>query len=413
MKIRIESELGRLRTVLVHRPGLEIDRMSPSMMERLLFDDILYGASARREHSLFETVLERSGARVVIAGDLLGEALAADGAVDWVLGELTRREGLRPELRERLAGQAPAELARTLVEGLPNPATADGRNFFLVNPVPNYFFQRDPQVLLGRQVLTSSMATGARAREALLGQTIFTFHPELSAAHDGRLTLDSSAGTLPTVEGGDVLVPSPEVILIGVSERTNRWGVQALAKALQGQETSFRHLLVVDLPQRRSYMHLDTVFTFVDRDLCLGYPPVIGAGSPETGHVYRVDLDAPNLSFTVQPSLTQALSAVGLDIEVVPCGGAERLNQEREQWTDGANAFALEPGVILLYHRNQHTVDELDRRGWRVLTEEQVVSGEEPMGQGPTVITLEGDELSRARGGPRCMTAALEREELS
>ncbi|MEM7051466.1 MAG: arginine deiminase family protein [Acidobacteriota bacterium] len=415
MKICIESELDPLKTVLVHRPGLEVDRMVPSMMERLLFDDILYGAEARREHGLFCTVLERAGVEVLRAGELLADALAEDGARDFVLGELSDLDAATIGVLRALPAE---ELASALIEGLPDPDRESSGRFFLLDPLPNYFFQRDPQIMLGRQVMISAMATTARGREPLLARTLFSFHPELAPAFESLAAIDglpSAAPTLdptypyPTVEGGDVLVPSPEVILIGVSERTNRWGVEALAESLRCQDTSFRHLIVVELPRRRSYMHLDTVFTFIDRDLCLGFPPVIDPGTPQSAHVYRVDLDAPQLAFTVQTSLVRALAEVGLEVEILPCGGAELLHQEREQWTDGANAFAIEPGVILLYRRNRYTLDELDRRGWRVVGEEDVAAGEPVVGHGPTVVTLGGNELSRARGGPRCMTMALER----
>jgi arginine deiminase len=213
-----------------------------------------------------------------------------------------------------------------------------------------------------------------------------------------------------------VLVPSPEVVLVGISERTNRGGVEQLAEDLRRDPRGFRHLLLVELPPRRSFMHLDTVFTVIDEGVCLGYQPVIepaAAGhSPQSAYVYHVDLEAPQVSFDVRESLRDALDAVGLDFELVPCGGADRLDQDREQWTDGANAFALAPGVVFLYARNHRTLEELDRRGWRVLGEREAASGSEPLlGAGPTVVALAGNELSRARGGPRCMTMPLVRDD--
>jgi arginine deiminase len=160
-------------------------------------------------------------------------------------------------------------------------------------------------------------------------------------------------------------------------------------------------------------MHLDTVFTFIDRDLCLAYLPVIEPGRAQSAHVYHVDLDAEHLTFRLAPSLLEALAEVGIEPDVVPCGGAEdRIVQEREQWTDGANAFAIAPGVIVLYRRNRRTVEELASRGWRVLDAEQVAAGAPVVDHGPTVITLWANELSRARGGPRCMTMPLERAPL-
>ncbi len=162
-------------------------------------------------------------------------------------------------------------------------------------------------------------------------------------------------------------------------------------------------------------MHLDTVFTLIDRGICLAYLPVIEPGGPESAHVYYVDLYARELSFAVRPSLLKALADLGVDLDVVPCGGAgEEIDQQREQWTDGANAFALAPGVILLYRRNRKTMEELGRRGLRILPEEEVAAGEHRLlGGGPTVVTLAANELSRARGGPRCMTMPVERDPLA
>ena len=427
MPLSVTSETGRLRSVLVHEPGPEIDRMTPTMMERLLFDDILYGDEAREEHRLFRRVLEAGGVEVLDAQDLLAEALAAEGARGELLDELEREHGVGRRVVERLAGLAPAELAGALVGGMRREGGGEGRDgqrvVFDLVPVPNYFFQRDPQVVLGDRVVVSAMATDAREREPLLARTMFRHHPRLAGGCADLFEIDAPpqaaadparAYPYPTLEGGDVLVPSPEVILVGISERTNRGGVEALADYLRREETAFRHLILVDLPHRRSFMHLDTVFTVIDDGVALAYEPVIeprAAGhTPGSGYVYHVDLYAHGVSFDVRASLRRALAEVGLDFEIVPCGGRDPLDQDREQWTDGANAFAMAPGVIFLYRRNRSTVDELVRRGWRVLGEEEAVAGEPLLGRGPTVVTLQGNELSRARGGPRCMTMPLERD---
>lgn len=423
--IRVDSEIGRLRRVMIHRPGLEIDRMMPSMMERLLFDDILDGEEARAEHSRFRAVLEAAGVEVLDAGQLLAEVLEENGLPAELQDLLERDLGESRSVLEQLAELPPREAAQALIQGVRVPESErpiQGR-YFALDPVPNYFFQRDPQVVIGDRVMHCSMAADARDRESLLARAIFHFNPRLAGA-SGRFRIEPEApgprrvrhasARYPTLEGGDVLVASPEILLVGVSERTNRRGVQRLAEILHAEETGFRHLVVVELPLRRSCMHLDTIFTLIDHGLCLAYLPMIATSGLEAVHSYTVDLTARELMFRPETSFLDTLSRLGMDLEPVACGGPDDpVAQEREQWTDGANAFAIAPGVIVLYRRNRRTVDELVRRGWRVLEDRQVLDdGEAVLGHGPTVISLSGPELSRARGGPRCMTAPLERDSL-
>ncbi len=422
---RVDSEIGRLRRVLVHRPGREIDWMVPSIMERLLFDDILDGDEARDEHAMFCQVLRRAGVEVLDAQDLLTDVLADAALRGELLAELERDYAVTPPVLRQLADLAPPVLAATLVEGIrlaPEAADAGRRQFFSLNPVPNYFFQRDPQVVMGNRVVISSMANDAREREPLLARTFLGRHPafadvaavfEIDVPPSGAPQHDPGF-PYPTLEGGDVLVVSPEIVLVGLSERTNRRGVETLAEYLRLEETSFRHMIVVELPRKRSYMHLDTVFTIIDRGLCLAHLPVVEPGGPESAHVYSVDLYARELTFTLRAGLLRTLAGLGVELDVVPCGGGEGpIDQQREQWTDGANAFAMAPGLIMLYGRNRKTIAELGRRGFRVLPGEEVAAGRHDLlDGGPAVVTLWSNELSRARGGPRCMTMPLERERL-
>lgn len=419
MTLSVRSEIGRLRRVLVHRPGREIDWMVPSMMDRLLFDDILYGEDARKEHDQFRAVLEAAGVETLDPEQLLGEVLEQGDVRRELLRELAH-QGTGPDVLEILDGFEPRRLAQTVTEGMKSTDAKAGEqihHFYRLPPVPNYFFQRDPQVVFGDRILVSSMATEARAREPLLSRLAFEHHPALRGWQEMIQLHNAKADDVPRrpmVEGGDVLVPRHDVLMVGLSERTNRYGVDCLARRLQQRcdETGFRHLIVVEIPSRRSYMHLDTVFTFIDHGHCLAYLPVLASGGAEAGDVYSVDLTKPEISYTLRGDVVSALRNVGMDVELIPCGGgASLIDQQREQWTDGANAFALAPGVITFYRRNRLTADELSGRGFRILQGEDVAAGrEEVLGHGPTAVVLDDNELSRARGGPRCMTMPLLRD---
>lgn len=427
MTLRVDSEIGRLRRVLVHRPGLEIEWMVPSMMERLLFDDILDLKQAQREHDTFRTVLHAAGVETLDPQELMADILNQAAARQEVLHALEHDYGLDAEDCKPLADMEAAQLAATVICGIRYdgyPLIGRRRRFFELEPLPNYFFQRDPQVVIGDRVILSAMATEAREREPFIARLIFQHHPALQD-HSDRFQLDADWPTswepdrelefpYPELEGGDVLVVSPELVMVGVSARTNLQGVELFAEYLRSHETTWKHLVVVQLPAQRSFMHLDTVFTFIDHNTGLGYPPVVEAGHTQSARVYYTDLQADELAMAPRGSMVQALAEVGVDIEIVPCGGSEDLIfQQREQWTDGANSFAIAPGLILLYRRNRRTVDELQRRGWRVVTDEEILAGGVDLLSGEkTVVSLRDNELSRARGGPHCMTMPIERDSL-
>jgi arginine deiminase len=265
------------------------------------------------------------------------------------------------------------------------------------------------------------MAAAARHREALLARAIFRFHPDLC---DAPVLIDPlelppghphfASPSRPCLEGGDVLVLSPDVIAVGHSERTNRAGIQALARALARTEGGPRWMVVVEVPHRRAYMHLDTLLTPVDRDACLLYPPVLmPGGGGEEARVYEIDLHAAGLQAVARDDLLAALRTRGIDLEPIPCGGEDPVTQQREQWTDGANALALAPGVITLYDRNVGTAEELARCGFRVVEAEALLLGRDEVDLDEdrrVCILVPSHEISRARGGPHCLTHPLVRD---
>jgi arginine deiminase len=420
--IQIGSEVGRLRKVLLHEPGLEVDHMVPATMDELLFDDLLFGDRAREEHALFRRALQLLGVEVVEAADLLTETLGHESARAWLTGLLPPEPSA--SLAARLQRAGAEELALMLTAGV-RRGDGDGieaEDLFEVPPLPNWCFQRDPQVLIGSGVVFGAMASPARHREAILARAIFRFHPELAAVpvlHDplqrreahGFLAEDAR----PCLEGGDVLVLSPQVMAVGQSERTNRVALSGLIRELARRDDIPRWLFLIEIPNRRAYMHLDTVLTPIDRNAALVYPPVILSEGPEAARVYEVDLHASDpMPQTVGPLLLAA-KRHGLDFEPVFCGGRDPLRQQREQWTDGANALAIAPGVIFLYERNVGTTEELARHGFRVVDAEDLAVGRDevdPDSGERVCVVLPSHELSRARGGPHCLSHPMVRDAL-
>jgi arginine deiminase len=414
MSLSIQSETGRLESVMVHLPGAEIDHMVPSMMEQMLFDDILFGQRAREEHRRLQRLLSLVADEVVVFSEVFSESLEQEEARTALLRDLEKQLGLSGSLLEQLRGMTAAELAKALVEGLLDPALSDvperAEQSYLLLPLPNLFFHRDPAMVVGNNVIMGSMATLARLREPLLMHHLFHHHSRFARSNplfyhfDADFSRRSTARPRPALEGGDVLVPRADTLLIGNSVRTSRRTIEELACTLKQQSCGLRRILVVDIPKARSFMHLDTVFTVISEHECLVYGPAIVEGGVEQSAVYEVDLERNELSFTAKESLLSALRESGIDLEPVLCGGSDPIAQQREQWTDGANAFALAPGVIMLYRRNLRTVEELSKRGYEVIEEDQILLGRVEPDLGPDsnkryVMLLADHELSRARGG--------------
>jgi arginine deiminase len=428
MTLSVTSEIGRLKSVLVHLPGPEIDRMVPSMMEELLFDDILYGQRAREEHRRFQQVLGFVADEVLDAQTLLEEVLSVPEHRSAVIEDLGRSLGWGPDMDYRLADLTPEALASVLVTGIEKPAQEIAQStseLYWLPPVPNYFFQRDPLAVVGDRAIRGSMATPARAREPLLSGYVFEYHPRFAreggsfwfrefSADYGRPT--SYARMRPTLEGGDILVLRDDLLAIGYSERTEKTTVERLAEALKSLKSPVKRMFVVAIPPERSFMHLDTVFTAISREECLVYGPMILPDGAEEADVYECDLTKREITWTSEKDLLSALKSQKLDLRPIRCGGSDPIAERREQWTDGANAFALAPGVLLLYDRNVQTMEELSRAGYTVVDEADLLLGRTELPQRKSkkvVVRMAAHELSRARGGPRCMAMPLVREELS
>jgi len=410
----VTSEIGRLKAVAVHRPGLEVDHMTPSLMHELLFDDILFGNEARLEHDVFRAILALVAEAVVDVQELLAEALAQPGAGEWFCRRLAVLHNLDPGRAENLAELSPTALAEAAIGGWIIEEPDQSGYQFALAPVPNMLFMRDPMAVLGTGVSLSNMATNARQREPFIMDCIIRHHPQWRIEDDSRIwfdVLDNRMRGKPrgsyTIEGGDMLVLSPDLVAVGISVRTSQSAVTLLAERLR-HSSPFKTLLAVLMPHHRSVMHLDTIFTQIDPEHCLVFPPYLDPRHDEVLPVVRMDLTGASMGVVLKPSLLEALADEGIRLDPIFCGGGSRLDQEREQWTDGANAFCLAPGVILTYARNTRTAEELSRRGYQCIEAERVLSERMNLLDGRRYsIMIRGNELSRARGGPRCMTMPL------
>jgi arginine deiminase len=421
MQLNVTSEIGRLKSVLVHLPGREIDLMVPPMMAQLLFDDILYGQVAREEHRRFQQLIRFVADEVLDLQDLLEEVLEDGDVKEHIVRDLGKRNRLGRKLVAALLEERPAALAEVLISGIARETESGELPQFDLYPIPNLFFMRDPQIVIGDRVVVSAMATQARRRESLLSKYVFENHPHFK--RDEIFWVDFMATEperpmsrkAPTLEGGDVLIPRRDLLLIGVTERTSKSGVDALMHSLKKANAGIKSVIIVDIPRQRSFMHLDTIFTFISRNECLIYPPVILPSGSQAASITTVDLTKKVFKYTEQKSLLGALKKKGFDLEPIYCGGKSAVDQQREQWTDGANAFALAPGVILLYERNVRTAEALARHGYHIVYEDDLLLGRtelETWTNKKYALQIAGNELSRARGGPRCMTMPLIREDL-
>ncbi len=428
IQLSVFSEIARLKQVVVHDPGPEVDLMVPGMMEKLLFDDILFGEHARQEHALFRQVLARVADEVLDVQDLFVESLQDEGVKLAFIEDLRRLAGLPDETCNLLRDMTPAQAACSVITGVPwddMPSHTPWEQEFdyRLRPIPNLLFMRDPASVIGDGYSVNAMATWAREREPLILSTIFRHHPRLRHLTEQDKWFDQVTPLVRgdikvpvSLEGGDILVLSDKVLAVGCSERSSTDAISCLAESLRADHVAgqgrFEHLVMVLMPKKRSAMHLDTIFTRISEGECLVYPPYFTEGSRELLNVVIMDLRHPELRFTTQPNLLTALKGLGIDLAPVFCGGQDYIRQQREQWTDGANAFALAPGVITSYSRNVATAEELSKAGYQVLTERQLLA--DPalnlLDGGKYLIQIRSSELSRARGGPRCMTMPLARE---
>ncbi len=398
------SEIGRLKKVLLHRPGRELENLMPEYLERLLFDDIPYLKEAQKEHDAFADCLRRSGVEVVYLADLAAQSLVNSEVRQSFIREFLDEAGLqdarmRDSLEHYLSSLSDQELIETCMAGvrkselrggtarLGDYVSAAGDDYpFAVDPMPNLYFTRDPFATIGAGVSIHRMHTATRNRETLFGKFIFEYHPEYK-----NVPRWYDRGETSSLEGGDILILSPEVLAVGISQRTREDSIDQLAETVLTRSSTFRKVLAFNIPKSRSFMHLDTVFTMVDRDKFTVHPNIL---QQMTVFVMELDENRKMKIHQEDGRLEDILKEhLHLDqVTLIPCGQGSEIDAAREQWSDGSNTLAIAPGEVVVYSRNYVTNRSLEEAGVKL-------------------HVIPSAELSRGRGGPRCMSMPLIRED--
>ena len=404
--IHVNSEIGRLKKVMLHRPGHELENLMPEYLDRLLFDDIPYLRIAQEEHNSFADILRQNGVEVVYLSDLVAESIINQDVKDQLIQELiddasitTSRErdiltdyfrsldnktmiakmmaGIRKSEIQQAEGKSLGDFLRNLNNDYP----------FVLDPMPNLYFTRDPFASIGNGVSIHKMFTETRHRETLFAKFIFTYHPLYK---NTQVWYDRDENF--SLEGGDILILNKEVIAIGISQRTHENAIEKFAQKVLTEETHFKKILAINIPKQRTFMHLDTVFTMVDYDKFTIHPNIM-----RDMDVFVIERDGNQRIRIIQETnrLEDILKRhLHLDnVTLIKCGSNNVIDSAREQWNDGSNTLAIAPGEVIVYSRNYVTNQILQENGIKT-------------------YVMPSSELSRGRGGPRCMSMPLIREDL-
>ncbi len=407
MQIQVTSETARLNGVIVHTPGHEVSLVHPEIKQELLFDDIIFESQAAKEHrdmlEVFQVAMP-SGGQVFEIVDLIVEAFEQPDARELFIDKLLKRHPDRlviKQFRNELIDLTPVSLCNFAIHGV----TPEIRGLRM-HPSPNILFTRDLAAVLGTHIVLSSAAKVARIRESILMDVLIRFHPMFASVRNRTIRIPDAD----TIEGGDILIASEDVVLIGMSERTSFSGVMSAGRSIL--ECGFREVLIVDIPKQRSSMHLDTIFTFSSPNECVAFPPAI---MDRADNVVALTMQDGRVVTDLKNSLHAALEeALQRDMTFIKCGGDDEVMQLREQWSDGANLFALAPGVVVGYERNVRTFETMREHGYAIMNQYEFIdkykdSGFNPTGSEKIAISFLGHELCRGRGGARCMTLPVSR----
>ncbi|EMS70365.1 arginine deiminase [Ruminiclostridium cellobioparum] len=399
--ISVYSEIGKLKSVLLHRPGLEVENIVPDYLTKLLFDEIVYLDQAQREHEQFVQILRKEEVEVVYMTDLMTDILEdshirEEFLMDFMIEGKVVTDGLQEAIKEYFSSLTPRDFINKCIAGTRHSDLKDIKHKtlgdmiknaypFYLDPIPNMYFQRDPFASIGKGISLNVMANETRNRETIFAKYIFNYHPRFK-----EVPRWYNRDKTHTIEGGDILVLSDKVVAIGVSARTSTIAVERVAQKLLESEEPFNTVLVFDIPKKRAYMHLDTVFTMVDYDQFTIFPGIeapldVYSISRAANNRLHIKYEHSDLSEILKKHLK--LPAVNL----IRCGDGDIIAASREQWSDGSNTLAVSPGKVVCYNRNHITNDALRKNSIEVLE-------------------FDSYELSRGRGGPRCMSMPLYRD---
>lgn len=421
VEVNVQSEIGKLNGVILHTPGEEVENMTPENAERALYSDILNLSIARKEYKQLSEVLGKI-TKTYQVKDLLTNILKDDAIKLEVLNRIEKIEPFIAEvtpkgsIKDQLLDEDAENLARLLIEGVEMKRDTLtkflNKDWYDLRPLHNFFFTRDASMSMYNEVLIGRMANAVRDREAIIMQSIFDFTPGFNTKTLNLATTPDPLRKL-TIEGGDVQIARDDILVIGNGMRTSTRAIDALMyNFINRNEDKVQHILVQELPHSpESFIHLDMVFTFLDKDKCMVYEPLImSPGNYQTVHI-KIQ-HGKLISIRREKTLLHALKKLGMDLEPVYCGGEdETWNMEREQWHSGANFFCVAPGKVLGYARNNYTVEAMNNVGFEIIRANDVISNKVDLSKYEKyMITIEGSELPRGGGGARCMTMPINRD---